>query len=313
MRLPAEACERTSSFIGFKRRDAFGRIYGKYNGYFISCFCRIRIRKGWERMEKKTTIAAARKRSATESAAGYPTPKGKSKDSVQERLDALEKRLQRTEDIQAIQRLQYAYNYYVEHMMKQEIIDCFADSPDVRLDWIEGKWKGKEGVRQYFDVSRTPPIEFRHQLMPIAGLITVAPGGLAAKGRWYAFGGIIMPPLKKRSAPTRSFISGIYEIGYIKENGVWKMLSISWLIPYGVRIRSGWISPEDIAGPLLSGKPIPGAPPMTPDIPMDKNDLRYVTGYILPFHFVHPVTGKPTGEASRNARLKPIGSRKRNA
>jgi len=66
--------------------------------------------------------------------------------SVDDRLNALEQRLQHLEDIQAINRLQCCYNYYVEHMMKQEIIDCFADSPDVLLDWLEGKWKGKEGV-----------------------------------------------------------------------------------------------------------------------------------------------------------------------
>jgi hypothetical protein len=35
-------------------------------------------------------------------------------------------------------------------------------------------------------------------------------------------------------------------------------------------------------------------------------DLRYVSGYIFPFHFTHPVTGKPTSEAKLNARLKPI-------
>jgi len=58
--------------------------------------------------------------------------------SLESRLEVLEKRLQQVEDVQAINRLQYAYNYYVEHMMKQEIIDCFADRPDVLLDWLEG-------------------------------------------------------------------------------------------------------------------------------------------------------------------------------
>jgi hypothetical protein len=260
-------------------------------------------------MGKKTITVATHKNTAKKAkalTASRDSQNSKSAGSLQERLDALEKRLQRVEDVQAIQRLQHAYNYYVEHMMKQEIIDCFADSPDVLLDWIEGKWKGKASVRKYFDVSQTPPIEFRHQLMPIAGLITVSPDGLTAKGRWYAFGGIMMPPPETGGKTSRSFISGIYEIGYIKEDGIWKMLSINWVIPYGVRISDGWILPEDIAGPLLSGKPIPGAPKITPDIPMDKNDLRYVTGYIFPFHFAHPVTGKPTSEASRNARLKPI-------
>jgi hypothetical protein len=230
--------------------------------------------------------------------------------SIESRLTSLEKRLQQVEDIQAINRLQYAYNYYVEHMMKQEIIDCFSDSPEVFLDWLEGKWKGKSGVRKYFDVNQVPPVGFQHQLIPSAGLITVAPDGKTAKGRWYAFGAIMMPaPEQSDGKPsfTRSFINGIYEIAYIREGGIWKILSINWVIPYGVRIKDGWILPEDIAGPMLKNQPGPG-PRIEPDIPMDKNDLRYVTGHIFPFHFTHPVTGKPSSEATRNARLKPFKS-----
>lgn len=234
---------------------------------------------------------------------------GKSAESLESRLDALEKRLRQVEDIQAIHRLQYAYNYYVEHMLKQEIIDCFSDSPDVLLDWLEGKWKGKAGVRKYFDVNQVPPVGFQHQLIPAAGLITVAPDGKTAKGRWYAFGGVMMPaPSKEGEKPefSRSFINGIYEIGYIKEDSIWKILSINWVIPYGVRIKDGWILPEDIAGPMLRGRQGAPGPQIVADIPMDKNDLRYVTGYIFPYHFNHPVTGKPSSEATRNARLKPI-------
>jgi len=235
----------------------------------------------------------------------------KNTESLEPRLAALEKRLQQVEDVQAINRLQYAYNYYVEHMMKQEIIDCFSDSPDVLLDWLEGKWKGKAGVRKYFDVNQVPPIGFQHQLIPSAGLITVAPDGKTANGRWYALGGVMMPmPAKEGAKPefSRSFINGIYEIGYIKEDGTWKILSINWVIPYGVRIKDGWIMPEDIAGPMLKGQSGAPGPQMVADIPMDKNDLRYVTGYIFPYHFKHPVTGKTTSEATRNARLKPLKS-----
>ncbi len=225
------------------------------------------------------------------------------------RIEKLEKRLQRTEDIQAIERLQYAYNYYVEHMLKQEIIDCFADSPDVLLDWLEGKWKGKGGVKKYFDVNQVPPSNFLHQLIPSAGLITVAPDGKTAHGRWYAFGGVMMPSQPQEGEEqtvSRSFINGIYEIGYIKESNIWKILKIKWTIPYGVRIYDGWIRPEDIAGPMLQEPPEAGSGPMTPDVPMDSEDLRYVTGYILPFHFTHPVTGEQTSEATRNKRLKPL-------
>jgi hypothetical protein len=177
------------------------------------------------------------------------------------------------------------------------------------LDWLEGKWKGKEGVTEYFDVNQVPSVEFQHQLIPSAGLITVAQDGKTAKGRWYAFGGVMMPsPGAEGVAPSisRSFINGIYEIGYVKENDIWKMLTINWNIPYGVRISDGWIMPEDIAGPMLKNQSGSGGMRIEPDVPMDPNDLRYVTGYILPYHFTHPVTGKPTSEATRNARLKPL-------
>ena len=173
--------------------------------------------------------------------------------SIEARLNAVEKRLQNLEDIQAINRLQYAYNYYVEHMMKQEIIDCFADSPDVLLDWLEGKWKGKAGVKKYFNVNQVPPVGFRHQLMPISGLITVAPDGKTAKGRWYTLGCHLSarkPGVDPKDFSGR-FVNGIYEMGYVKEDGIWKILSINWIIPYTVGITGGWRMPEDIAGPML--------------------------------------------------------------
>ena len=64
--------------------------------------------------------------------------------------------------------------------------------------------------------------------------------------------------------------------------------------------------PEDIGGNMLKAPPPPEGSKMKADIAMDPKDLRYVSGYIFPFHFTHPVTGKPTSEAKLNARLKPI-------
>jgi hypothetical protein len=79
-------------------------------------------------------------------------------EQMEARLTALEnqvktqaKQLQVLEDIEAIKRLQKAYGYYVEHMMYQEIVDCFADSPGVVLNWLEGQYLGKEGVRRYLN------------------------------------------------------------------------------------------------------------------------------------------------------------------
>jgi hypothetical protein len=220
---------------------------------------------------------------------------------VQEQRGQLEEqanKIQRLEDIEAIKKLQKAYGYYVEHFMHQEIIDCFADSPEVTLDWLEGRYLGKEGVRRYFmprPDSHRLDSTFIHQVMQIAGIVDVDSDGLRAKGRWYAFGGI-------GTSARRSFVTGIYEVEYVKENGVWKILKLKWVIPYAVRSPGEWARPEDVNRPYYTGQ----WKGPTPDIPPDKQDLRYVTGYIFPFHYKHPVTGKETSEAELNAKLKPV-------
>jgi hypothetical protein len=234
--------------------------------------------------------------------------------ALEEQVESQQKKIILLEDIEAIKRLQKAYNYYVEHMLGDAIIDCFADSPEVMLDWLEGKWTGKEGVRQYFAraASGEGPPGFSHQLMPTAGLITVDPDGQKARGRWYVFGGVFWSDRGKVSEG--QLVNGIYEMGYIKEDGVWKILSIKWIIPYGVRIPEGWSMPEHIGRRFIKGQDVGSQnrdeqqrwPMPPPDIEIDPNDLRYVSGYIFPFHFNHPVTGRPTTESIRNARLKPV-------
>ncbi len=216
--------------------------------------------------------------------------------SLETQVKAQGKQLRVLEDIEAIKKLQKAYGYYVEHMMYQEIVDCFADSPDVMLDWLEGKYVGKSGVMKYFEMVKNMPPDFYHQMMPIAGIIDIEPNGKKAKGRWYGFGANFIP---REGAIRRAFVSGIYELSYVKEGGIWKMLTLKWVIPYAVRIADNWAMPEDVNRPYLAGE-FRGP---KPDIDIDPGDLRYISGYIFPFHYKHPVTGKETTEAERNARL----------
>jgi hypothetical protein len=222
---------------------------------------------------------------------------GKKLAALEKKVKAQEKELAKLKDIEAIKKLQKAYGYYVEHMMYQEIVDCFADSPDVRLNWLEGQWLGKEGVKKYFAFMQKMPPTFSHQVMQIAGIVDINADGKTASGRWYAFGGIFIPT---PDAVKRSFVAGIYENTYIKEKGVWKILAIKWVIPYAVSVAGEWRMPEDVNRPYLAGQ-FRGA---TPDIPLDREDRRYITGYIFPFHYNHPVTGKPTSENEKNKRLR---------
>ena len=78
-------------------------------------------------------------------------------EEIAARLEALEKKVSILDDINEIKRLHRVYSYYVMYMMRDEIVDCFADHPDVALYWLEGTWLGKEGVKKYFGVDSDRP------------------------------------------------------------------------------------------------------------------------------------------------------------
>lgn len=199
-------------------------------------------------------------------------------------------------DIEEINKLQNAYGYYLEHWMAQEVIDLFADGPDVSLTLNPGTFKGKAGVKRYFE-STKPTSEFMHQMMQLSGIVDVAPDGKTAKGRWYGFGAIAMP---RGDRIGQNFMAGIYTVDYIKESGVWKFKNLKFDIVYFAKPLEGWVKPERQA--TAGSAPNPHAV-IKADVPRAYY-ATYPSGYIVPFHFKHPVTGKPTSENSWNASLK---------
>jgi hypothetical protein len=218
------------------------------------------------------------------------------------RLRALENQVAKLTcllDIEEIKRLQSAYGYYLEHWMADEVIDCFAEGPDTTLYLYEGAWLGKEGVRKYFNGNSNPSPEFLHQVMQITPIITLEPDSNRAKGRWYSWGCVAAPGA---TGVRQFFLGGIYENEYIKQDGVWKILILKYSMHITADPREGWVKPERIASPQASQPRRYSGP--QPDIAPGGMDSRYPSGYIFPFHFIHPVTGKTTSEARLNAALK---------
>jgi hypothetical protein len=198
-------------------------------------------------------------------------------------------------DIEEIGRLQKAYGYYLEHWMTREIVDLFSDSPDISLTLAPGTYLGKAGVTKYFEHNK-PDNEFLHQVMQLSGIVDVAPDGNTAKGRWYGFGAIALPAKK---GMRQSFMGGIYICEYIKEQGVWKFKKLQFDMVYTAKPLEGWVKPERLAE-KDSSQPLP-APQA--DLPRTYTAF-YPSGYIVPFHYKHPVTGKKTSENDWNSLLK---------
>ncbi|MBN2074065.1 MAG: nuclear transport factor 2 family protein [Dehalococcoidales bacterium] len=214
---------------------------------------------------------------------------------LEDELIILKKQLQVLQDIEDIKRLQCAYGYYLERWMSEEIIDCFSNNPEVSGTFVEGTYKGPEGIRAYFGKSQEQPPEFLHQVMQVSPVITVDPDGLRAKGRWYGYGTIAFRPVNSTIDP--NIMSVVYEMEYIKEDGVWKILKLALQLHYSYNMRRMLgVAGED--EPAASE----GSLELHPDEWAEFN-TSYPSGYIYPIHFFHPVTGKTTSEAKRNAKL----------
>ena len=214
--------------------------------------------------------------------------------AMEARMKELEEKVRILQDIEDIKRLQKAYGFYLEHFMRDEIMDLFADRSDLVLNGAEG---GREDLRKFFknlsDLSQNP--EFLHQAMQLSGIVDVSSDGQTAEGRWYSLGAVALP---MGSGVRPMSLNGIYTVEYVKENGTWKIKTLKFHPVSLASPTEGWVKKERIAA-----DPPAGAGKRGPAKPMD-SEARYPSGYIVPFHYKHPVTGKKTGEAKHNALMK---------
>jgi hypothetical protein len=205
-------------------------------------------------------------------------------------MEKVEARLTVLEDIEAIKKLQRAYSYYLEHWQEEQIIGLFSRSNDVSVEIHDsGLYKGCEAVKKSFHFpvhytafsgEKTAPPEFLHVLMGLQGIVDLEPDGRTAKGRWYGLGLVAMP----RGGKLRAMIAtGIWENEYVKEEGIWKILKLFYNVIFSCPIEEGWVKT-----PYLPNPPNQDRPPMGPNT----HPATYPSGYIFPYHYKNPVTGK---------------------
>ncbi len=128
-----------------------------------------------------------------------------------------------------IERLQYAYGYFIDNRMFREMADLFADEGA----WIEiggrGRYCGKERIRRFlhevigegrWGLARDEVINHVQQQL----LITVDPDRRHARARARAEVQGNSPP----GTPHFLLADGIYENEYVRENGRWKILGSPW-------------------------------------------------------------------------------------
>ena len=203
------------------------------------------------------------------------------------RLAILEHRRSLIRDANEIKRLQRIYGYYLDQGMWDEVADLFSTEGTIEFG-LDGVYAGRERVREYLfalgdgrDGLPAGTLNEHMQLMPV---VTVAPDGMTAQGRWRDL------MLIGRHGQDAHWGEGPYENDYVKEDGVWKFARVHWYQSVVVPYEGGWQVNEDSNG----GHWVPET--MSPDAPPSVAYETWPGTYLPPFHFPNPVlNGTPTG------------------
>lgn len=219
---------------------------------------------------------------------------------LKRRIDSLERHISVLNDINAIRTLQYSYGYFMDKGLYDEVVDLFADNGT--LSFMGGLYQGKDSVRRLycgrlraiFTKGKNHPIDgMLVDHMQSQGVIDIAPDGLTARARFRGFlqGGVHKsmqdPPAQ---LPRQWWEAGVYENEYVKEEGIWKIAFLNYNLHWQGTFEEGWANTDVIS----SNSPVTyPQDPLGPDKLHAQPPKIWPQTYCVPFHYAHPVTGKP--------------------
>ena len=196
--------------------------------------------------------------------------------STDEKLDALEARITRLEDLNAIERLQKTYGYFVDKGQWTQLSELFTEDATLEIGG-KGLFLGKDRVLEYMHTAfgpdgAKPGVLANHmQFQPIPDISADGTTG------WVRSRAYVMS--------NAGWGLPLYENEYEKgEDGIWRISRLSG--PFTMYTSwEGWGK-----NALNNTWPDKFDPP--PDLPPTTVYLTYPAYYIVPFHYPNPVTGK---------------------
>jgi hypothetical protein len=159
---------------------------------------------------------------------------------LDQRLDALEARVEQSESIRAIKRVQHAYGHYAEFGLWYDLADLF--SADAVGHYPAGDLVGRDALAKLFfeqvGQGRLGLADGRfYPHIVLQPVITLAPDGKHAQGRWHVlamlggFGG------------NATWVGGIYDNDYVLEDGAWKIAELRYSTQFSGPYAAGWTNP----------------------------------------------------------------------
>ena len=227
---------------------------------------------------------------------------------TESRLSALENRVGELEDINAIRRLHWAYGYYIDFNRAADVADLFAE--DGEVIFLSGIYRGKAGVFRLYGTwfqnfflengGEGPVDGFLLDHFQMQDIITVAPDRKTAKGRFRGvlFGGSHETrKFQPEGLPLQFMEAGIYENDYVREDGVWKIKRLDYMMQWQGEYELGWSKTISHLQPLDTTFP---ENPIGPD-EIRNGDIRktWPFRHDVPMHFAHPKFGSLIAGAER--------------
>src|SRR5690606_8047866 len=195
--------------------------------------------------------------------------------TAEERLDQLDARITRLEDLNAIERLQKAYGYFVDKGQWTHLSELFTDDATLEIGG-KGLFLGKHRVLEYMhtafgpDGAREGNLANHMQFQSIPDIsVDGSTGWVRSRAYVMSSGGWGLP---------------LYENEYKKEDGVWKISRLTGPFPMYTNWH-GW-------GKNALNNTWPDKFDPAPDLPPSVVYLTYPAYYIIPFHYPNPVTGE---------------------
>jgi hypothetical protein len=220
-------------------------------------------------------------------------------DQLQSELAALNDRVGKLEDVNDIRKLHYAYGYYIDYNRPEEVAELFSD--DAEIIFLSGIYRGREGARRlygtwfqnFFTQGQPGPVYgFLLDHFQMQDIITVADDRKTAKGRFRAvlFGGSHESrEYQPEGLPDQFYEAGIYENDYVRENGIWKIKRLDYVVQWQAEYDKGWAKTISHLQPAQKAYP---EDPLGPDELIDEPRQTWPYRQELAMHYAHPVLGK---------------------
>lgn len=203
-----------------------------------------------------------------------------SADALPAQLLAVERQLSRVEDSVQIENLQMRYGYYLATLLWDDLAALFDDNGTIEIA-LRGVYVGRAAVRRNLNLYGQAGLDdgVLHNHMQYQPVITVADDGRTAKLRSRALS------MMGNAGKSGMWMGGTYENEFVKVDGVWKFRKDQQVNTYFAPYETGW---KD-----LKLRPPPGITDSNPpDRPPSFVFELYPKGFLLPYHYPNPVTGR---------------------